>query len=68
MTTKKSVSYRLTEATLRELESLAKRHHISQAELIAVLVHALYEGWGKINSKNGWGLPRYCNRRALRWQ
>jgi len=42
MVAKKSVSLRLSEATIRELSSLAKKFHVSQAEVVAVLIRCVY--------------------------
>jgi len=39
---KKSVSFRLSGTTLRELAELAKRYQISQAQVITVLLHYFY--------------------------
>ena len=39
---KKSVGLRLTEATAKELESLAKKYNVSQAGVVAVLVHCVF--------------------------
>jgi predicted DNA-binding protein len=36
---KKPVTFRLPDATVKELESLAKRHSVSQAQVISILVH-----------------------------
>ena len=36
---KKAVSFRLSETTIRELETLATRFKVSKADVIAVLVH-----------------------------
>ena len=41
---KKQVSYRLPETTIKGLQDIAKRHKISQADVIAVLVRAVQEG------------------------
>jgi len=42
MAKKKSVSLRLSEATIKELESLAKRYSVSQADVVAVLIRCVY--------------------------
>ena len=42
MEKKRTASFRLSETTHKELESLAKRHSISQADVIAVLVHCAH--------------------------
>ena len=40
---KKSVGLRLSESTIRELESLAKKYGVSQADIVAVLVRCVYQ-------------------------
>ena len=42
MPTKKSVGLRLSEATIKELEFLAKRYSVSQADVVAVLIRCVY--------------------------
>jgi hypothetical protein len=42
---KKAVSYRLSETTLKELADIAKRHQVSQADVITVLTHCFVMGW-----------------------
>ena len=42
METKRTASFRLSQTTLKELEALAKRYGISQADVIAVIVHCVY--------------------------
>ena len=42
---KKSVTFRLSETTRKELENLAKKHQVSQADVIAILIHAHTVGW-----------------------
>ena len=42
MAAKKSVGLRLSEATIRELESLAKKYGVSQADVVAVLIRCVY--------------------------
>jgi len=44
MATKKSVGLRLSEATIKELEFLAKRYSVSQADVVAVLIRCVYNG------------------------
>jgi len=39
---KRTVGLRLTEATAKELESLAKKNNVSQADVVAVLVHCVF--------------------------
>jgi hypothetical protein len=39
---KKPVSLRLSETTANELEALAKRYKVSQADVVSVLVHCIY--------------------------
>jgi len=43
MATKKSVGLRLSEATIRELNSLAKKYSVSQADVVSVLVRCVYQ-------------------------
>ena len=40
-TTKKAVSFRLSESTMKDLENLARRYSVSQADVITVLVNAV---------------------------
>jgi len=42
MNTKRTASFRLSETTLKELGAVARRHSISQADVIAVVVHCVY--------------------------
>jgi hypothetical protein len=42
MNSKKPVSMRLSETTIKELEGLVKRHRVSQADVISILVHCAY--------------------------
>lgn len=42
--TKKLVSMRLSPETVKELTGLAARHKVSQADVVAVLVHAFETG------------------------
>jgi hypothetical protein len=44
-TAKKPMTFRLTETTRNELAGLAKRQRVSQADVIAILVHAVCVGW-----------------------
>jgi len=46
MAAKKTVGLRLSEATIKELESLAKKYGVSQAEVVAVLVRCVYSSGG----------------------
>jgi len=39
---KKSVSFRLSDTTVKELADLAMRYKVSQAQVITVLVHQFY--------------------------
>jgi len=39
---KKQVNFRLRDTIIKELQSLAKRHRISQADMVALLVHWFY--------------------------
>ena len=43
MAAKKSVGLRLSEATIRELESLAKKYSVSQSDVVAVLIRCVYQ-------------------------
>ena len=38
---KKQINLRLKNNVIKELQSLAKTHHVSQADIVAVLVHWL---------------------------
>ena len=40
---KKSVTMRLSEATIKELGALAKRYNVSQADVAAVLIHCVHK-------------------------
>ena len=42
MAAKRSVGLRLFEATIKELESLAKKYSVSQADVVAVLIRCMY--------------------------
>jgi len=42
MAAKKSVGLRLSEATISELESIAKKYHVSQSDVVSVLVRCVY--------------------------
>jgi len=42
---KKQVSFRLSEVTIKELDILAKKHCVSKADVISVIVHAISVGW-----------------------
>ena len=41
---KKAVTFRLSENTIKEIESLAKQKQISQSDVIAVIVHTIAIG------------------------
>ena len=41
---KKTVSFRFGEDTIKELKQLSKRYKISQANLLAILIHFAYIG------------------------
>jgi hypothetical protein len=41
-TAKKQVNLRLKNTIVKELQSLAKTHRVSQADVVAILVHWLY--------------------------
>ena len=38
---KKTVGLRLSEATIKELETLTKRYKVSQADIVSVLIHCV---------------------------
>jgi hypothetical protein len=44
-TAKKQVGLRLSETSIKELESLAKQHKVSQSVMVAVLIQCAYKGW-----------------------
>lgn len=50
---KKQVNFRLSEVTIKELTEIAKRQNVSQADVIAVLVH-LYHISGDIENIDDW--------------
>ena len=39
---KKQLNLRLKNTVIKELQSLAKTHHVSQADIVAILIHWLY--------------------------
>ena len=39
---KKQINFRLKDSIIRELQSLAKMHRVSQADIVAILIHWLY--------------------------
>jgi len=39
---KKQVNFRLKDSVVKELQSLAQRRHVSQADIVAILVHWYY--------------------------
>ena len=39
---KKQVNLRLKNTVIKELQSLAKTHRVSQADVVAILIHWLY--------------------------
>jgi len=39
---KKQVNFRLKDAVIKELQSLAKTRRVSQANVVAILIHWLY--------------------------
>ena len=41
MAAKKSVGFRLSEATIKELDSLARKYKVSQSDVVAVLIHCV---------------------------
>jgi len=50
-TAKKSIGLRLSEATIKELEYIAKREEVSQADVVTVLVHAYYVGGEELEAE-----------------
>jgi len=42
MAAKKPVGLRLSEATVKELEFLSKKYHVSQSDVVAVLIRCVY--------------------------
>ena len=51
MAIKKTVGLRLSESTVKELESLAKRYKVSQADVVSVLVRCVYHN-GELDGEN----------------
>ena len=47
---KKPVSMRLSVATVKELEALAKRYKASQADVVAILVHCVHR-YGEVDDE-----------------
>ena len=41
---KKTVSFRFSQETISELNQLVKRHKVSQARLLSILIHFAYAG------------------------
>jgi len=41
---KKAVGLRLSDETIKELEAIARREGVSQADVVAILTHAYYIG------------------------
>ena len=39
---KKQINLRLKNTIIKELQSLARTHHVSQADIVAILIHWLY--------------------------
>ena len=46
MEKKKLVSFRLSSETIKQIEAIAKRNSVSQADVISVLVHFITRGDG----------------------
>ena len=40
--TKRQVNFRLKDSVIKELQSTAQRHRVSQADIVAILVHWFY--------------------------
>jgi len=49
-TSKKSVGLRLSENTIKELESIAKRKGVSQADVVTILIRAYYVGGDELDA------------------
>ena len=43
-TSKKQVTYRLPDTTIKQLAELAERYQVSQSVVISVVIHAAYNG------------------------
>jgi len=50
---KKPVALRLSETTIKELESISKREGVSQANVVSILVHLYYTS-GDIDAVEEW--------------
>jgi hypothetical protein len=50
---KKSVTYRLSETTIKEISDIAKRQKISHADVIAVLIHCYFIS-GDLDNVDDW--------------
>lgn len=50
-TPKKSVGLRLSADTIRELETIAKREQVSQADVVTILVHAYCTGGDELDAE-----------------
>jgi hypothetical protein len=48
------VNMRLSRETVKELESIAKRQGVSQADVVAVLVHSYHMGWEDDETVEKW--------------
>ena len=40
--TKKQVNFRLKDSVIKELQSIAQRRRVSQADIVAILIHWFY--------------------------
>jgi len=40
--TKKQVNFRLKDSVIKELQSIAQRHRVSQSDIVAILIHWFY--------------------------
>ena len=48
---KKAVGLRLSDDTIKELEAIAKREGVSQADVVTILTHAYYVGGEEMDSE-----------------
>ena len=51
--TKKAITIKLKESSINQIKQLAAKHHVSQSDLIAVLVHCFYMGWDEEKLEEG---------------
>ena len=55
---KKAISVRLNETTIRELNNLCNTKKLTQAAVIAVLIHAAYDSWETEEIENAFEVAR----------